>query len=234
MTFDDLNKYTIPTGSTNYVNQEDYSITSTNSDIEIIFRNHKKRLLEIISCYPYVIGCVAWLTDLDILHAMSNMEHVSIIIQKEDFLRPDSVVGDLDWKQKLRLSYESLPSKFTRTNVDGLINILSYRGNTFLDPVRCMGNMNIENTHAFPRMHNKFLVFTHGNDSELCISEDSCVWTGSYNLSATSARSFENVVVIHDKSVSQAYFKEWNQITALSESLDWTSEWSEPEWRIGS
>lgn len=65
--------------------QIDNSVASKCVEIEVIFRNQKEKLLELISDYPYVLGCVAWLTDFDILSEMSKMDHVSIIVQKEDF-----------------------------------------------------------------------------------------------------------------------------------------------------
>jgi len=33
---------------------------------------------------------------------------------------------------------------------------------------------------------------------------------------------------------SSAYADEYGHILALSETLDWNSEWIEPEWRIGT
>ena len=61
-----------------------------------------------------------------------------------------------------------------------------------------------------------------------------CVWTGSYNISQTATKSLENAVVIRDQVIAEAYFNEWSQIMALSEPLDWESEWVAPEWRIGT
>ena len=60
------------------------------------------------------------------------------------------------------------------------------------------------------------------------------VWTGSFNFTNNAERSFENAVVLEEPSIVQAYFKEFQQIAALSEPLDWESEWVEPEWRIGT
>ena len=68
----------------------------------------------------------------------------------------------------------------------------------------------------------------------LGVSDTACVWTGSYNISQTAAKSLENAVVIRDQVIAQAYFNEWSQIMALSEPLDWESEWVAPEWRIGT
>ena len=212
-------------------------------DLEVVFRDQRKRLLELISVYPYVCGGVAWLTDLTVLAAMAAMEHVSIVVQKEDFLRPD-LNSSSNFFKRLREAYDALPTTFGRVSVDGIINELSYGGDPTIDAVRCMGNHNSHKKPAFPRMHNKFLVFTEGfsyecevlNDIDyiLTVSDNACVWTGSCNISNTSTRSLENVVIIHDKTVAQAYYNEWSQITALSEPLDWKSKWCAPEWRIGS
>ena len=226
--------------------QANHSVRVSDCDVEIVFRNQKERLLELIQVYPYVCGCVAWLTDMQVLSAMADMKHVSIIVQKEDFLRPD-LNNSSDFYMNLRKAYESLPTTFGRLWVEGLVGRLSIASDYTLDSIRCMGNHNSDKKPAFPRMHNKFLVFTEGvphfsHESEfwsgldrtLGISDNACVWTGSYNISKTAAKSLENVVIIHDKMVAEMYFNEWSQITALSEPLDWESEWCDPEWRIGT
>jgi hypothetical protein len=59
------------------------------------------------------------------------------------------------------------------------------------------------------------------------------VWTGSFNFSKTATQSFENALYILDRSIVQAYFSEWSQLTALSEPLDWESVSISPEWMIG-
>ncbi len=247
----DLKNYPINTAD-GPVDQEDYSASVIASDcyLEIVFRNQKERLLELIQLYPYVCGCVAWLTDIDVLSAMAdNMEHVSIIVQKEDFLRSD-LNNSSDFYMRLRKAYKALPTEFRRINVAGIVADLSLGGDLTLDPIRCMGNYNSDKELAFPRMHNKFLVFTEGYPHDmfeeellefeneaywtLGISDSACVWTGSYNISNTATKSLENVVIIHNEKVAQAYFDEWNQITALSEPLDWESKWCEPQWRIGT
>lgn len=88
-------------------------------------------------------------------------------------------------------------------------------------------------------MHNKFLVFARSNpewpktDSAPPVIPYA-VWTGSFNVTANATRSFENAVVIRDETVSAAYLKEFGQILALSEPLDWNSDWISPQWRIGT
>ena len=226
------------------LNQEDYSIRISDCDLEVVFRNQKERLLELIRVYPYVCGCIAWLTDTEVLSAMADMKHVSIIVQKEDFLRPD-LSSSSNFPKKLRAAYNALPIEFERYFVEsGIVSRLSVAGDPTMDPVRCVGNHNSNKLPAFPRMHNKFLVFTEGFshkdelgnelDRTLGISDNACVWTGSYNISNTATKSLENAIIIRNKQGAQAYFNEWAQITALSEPLDWESEWCEPEWRIGT
>ena len=95
-------------------------------------------------------------------------------------------------------------------------------------------------------MHNKFLVFAEGvlevepghegeGDPPGNIAwKAQVVWTGSCNLSRLALRSRENAVIIRDPEIVGAYVSEWSRMTALSEPLDWTAEWVEPEWHIGS
>lgn len=59
------------------------------------------------------------------------------------------------------------------------------------------------------------------------------VWTGSFNFSKSATQSFENALYILDPSIIQAYLSEWNQIAALSESLDWDSDVLSPDFMIG-
>ena len=88
-------------------------------------------------------------------------------------------------------------------------------------------------------MHNKFLVFCR---CEAASTEDEPfppvqphkVWTGSYNLSYTAACSWENAVIIDDERIAIAYAREWAQIFAFSEPLNWEDEWCAPEYRLGT
>ena len=59
-------------------------------------------------------------------------------------------------------------------------------------------------------------------------------WTGSFNPTINGTMSRENAVVIESKTVSQFYLEEWQKVFAMSEPLDWSSEWCSPEWRIGT
>lgn len=116
-----------------------------------------------------------------------------------------------------------------------MISELSTGGDISIDAVRCVGNLNREKSPAFPRMHNKFLVFCNIEDREGCeIVEPYAVWSGSFNFTYNAANSLENAVLIRQPEIVKAYYREFGQIMALSEPLNWDSEWSAPEWRIGT
>lgn len=169
------------------------------------------------------------------LQALASCEHVSIVVQKEDFLRPD--LGERPgWAQQLRRLYGELPSPLTRYDLPGLVPSLSYASDPSIAAVRCVGHHNRERKAASPRMHNKFLVFCdHGRDENgdpRLVPRR--VWTGSYNISVNAAASWENAVLIHSTEIADAYALEFGQIMAFSEALDWTSDWVAPEYRIGT
>lgn len=216
---------------------KDNSLSTCGADITVLFRNQKRELIKLIERHNCIVGAVAWLTDKDILAALAKVDHVSIIVQKEDFLRPDIGTGK-SWPEELRAAYRKLRNTTDRFSWPGLLGSLSVSSDPAMTAVRCVGNHNSAKLPAFPRMHNKFLVFGDiKNDDidsgafDLALSK---VWTGSYNLTFNAANSLENAVVIESPDVARAFYDEYCQIFALSEDLDWTSNWCAPEFRIGT
>ena len=207
-------------------------------ETEVVFRSVRDRLLRFIDESPAVVGCVAWLTCPTILRALSSRKMVSLIVQKEDFLKPD-LAASPRWQKELRRLYAALP-KGCRYDVGGLVSALCYCGDSRLDPVRCTGNHNADRNPVHPRMHHKFIVrceerrrLIDGRFERIDL-EPLSVWTGSFNFSKSAGYSLENAVIINNPRIARAYFDEWSQVCALSEPLDWETEWAEPEWRIGS
>lgn len=228
-----LNELGVPTDGDPEA-QVDHGMSAV-AKIDVIFRSQRARLISEIQQSAVVLGCVAWLTDSAVLQALAKCEHVSIIVQKEDFLRPD--LGPRQpWAQNLRQLYGALPSPLTRYDLPGVVPSLSYACDPSIAPVRCVGNHNRDKRAASPRMHNKFLVFCEwGRDRQGAPSlVPRRVWTGSYNISANAAASWENAVLIHSAEIAEAYALEFGQIMAFSEALDWTSDWVAPEYRIGT
>lgn len=208
---------------------KDYSCNS--NEITVVFRNLEEELIRNIRESDYIIGCVAWLTNKKILSEISEKKGVLIIVQKEDFLRPDSD-SPLGWKNILRQRYDGITG-ICRPNFGGLLTEMSYCSSEYINPIRCVGNHNSNKNAVTPRMHNKFIVFCKKEDRQLS-KRGKTVWTGSFNFTENGTNSFENAVIIKNQAIAQAYFNEFCQIAALSEPLDWESPWMAPEWRMGS
>jgi len=195
------------------------------------FRDLPRHLINHINQADVVLGCVAWLTHDEILDAMAGAR-CSLVVQKEDFLRPDMNAAGDRWKARLRDKY---------SHIGGLgrpmvAPDLSYCSDPALDGVRCVGNHNSSRLPAFPRMHNKFVVFAKcriDDNSEYSITPYA-TWTGSFNFTKNGGASLENALYVESQDIAQAYFQEYRHILALSEPLDWESEWVAPQWRIGS
>jgi len=214
----------------------DYSLLSP-SGIHVLFRNLEAELIQRIRSADLVVGCVAWLTSETLLAALAEVpKGVMIVVQKEDFLRPDLDAGS-DWRRRLRMRYEALRQPYERYQWPGLVGNLSICIDSTLQSVRCLGNHNRDKKPAWPRMHHKFLIFcncSYNDDDRGLVVEPRAVWTGSFNLTHNATNSFENAVVLSEPEIVRAYYQEWEQLVALSEPLDWQTDWCAPEWRIGT
>lgn len=221
--------------------QSDYGVASADGKVEVVLKNLTYRLIRLIDQYPASVGCVAWLTNYDILDALARQKQVSMVVQKEDFLRPDMGARS-DWKDTLRRKYNALRcgERYDHSHGNCVVEGLSYCGDPTLEGVRCVGNRNTDKNPAFPRAHHKFIVLgemleekgPHGYPHSTF--KPAAVWTGSFNFTVNAGNSFENAVILREPKLVDAFYQEWAQIVALSEPLDWTSEWVAPEWRIGS
>ncbi len=223
--------------------------------VEAHFRNLEDKLVGEIRKADYVVGCVAWLTNEKILNALALIQGAALVVQKEDFLRPDIKTFTVpEFTKKLRRQYARIKNPLCRFSFPGLMGKLSYCNDPTFDAIRCVGNHNKDKSPAAPRMHNKFVVFcrviptlpepeggSRGSpewdayykslDNQL---EPIAVWTGSFNFTLNANNSLENAVIIRHPDFAWAYYNEWAQIMALSEPLDWDEPWVAPQWRIGS
>lgn len=234
---DDLNKYQLSNDGNFNKKFEDNSIDSE-AEFKVYFRGIEQHLLTHIQRADAVFGAVAWLTSYRLLDALALVDHVSIVVQKEDFLRPD-ISSKSNFKETLKEKYSNLKCELDRYSFDNILSSVSVSSSPQIDPIRCVGNHNIDKKPAFPRMHNKFLVFANveedeGGFSSLYKISPYAVWTGSFNLTQNATMSLENALYLTNKKIVRAYFNEFGQIAAMSEPLDWTTSWIEPEWRIGT
>lgn len=238
-----LHKIGVQTDGNETVAQQDYSINNERASIQVYFKDLENHLIKHIEEADVVVGCVAWLTSKPILKALALKDAVAIVIQKEDFLKPD-INAKKGWKDKLHKLYWSLPHGLERhdkilKDLDTTLFDMSCCGDPGIESVRCVGNHNSEEIISFPRSHHKFLIFckNKNRNDEYNPSikwKPYKIWTGSYNLTQNANMSFENAIVLNNKSIIKAYFQEWAQIEALSEPLEWGSKWCKPEWRIGT
>lgn len=202
--------------------------------VEPIFQDLEQRLVDEIDKADAVIGCMAWLTNERVLAAMSHKHFVSFLVQKEDWLRPDS---DGWCRQKMHALYANLPPSEGRWVAE-----VGYNSGTDFDlaPVRCVG-ITGERRSAMPRMHHKFMVFGRihidaGSDDfpETQRFEPTSVWTGSFNATQNGTNSFENAVILRSAEMAEIYTQEWRALFGVSEPLNWSSEWVQPEYRFGT
>jgi len=236
----DLNKSLISVENSGCIEPlKNLNCASKNGDIEVYFKNIEEELIKKINNADIILGCVAWFTNEKILRALAKKDGVSIIVQKEDFLRPD--IGKQDnWRYHLNDLYCSLKGlcRYDEGLNGSTICCMSSAGDPALDPIRCVGNHNSDKKPAFPRMHNKFIIFCVKIPSSGDFEENNyfkyAVWTGSFNFTKNASNSFENALYVTDQNIVNAYFEEYGQIAALSEPLNWEHDWIEPEFRIGT
>ena len=215
---------------------QDYSMTKGN--VSVHFRNLSSVLVKYIEAADAVVGCVAWLTHKDILSARSK-KRCSIIVQKEDFLRPDTGENPTAFKTVLRQRYAQLKPALERHELFGVAPMLNTCSMPEIEPIRCVGMLNTENLSAFPRCHHKFAVFCHTEapapeDSFIRTLKPYAVWTGSFNFTDNGTNCLENGIYIEDAGIARAFAKEHSQILALSEPLDWMQDYFAPQYRIGT
>ena len=228
---------------------------------EVVFRNHEKRLIELImeKVDGFIFCAVAWFTNYNILDALAEAVgrgvYVAVVVQKEDFLRPDRKEKYESFKATLRRKYDALDMVDTYEFVQRYLCVLAQDAisdcdgylydyssiSGLISAVRCVGNHNVDKSSSFPRMHHKFFVF---GDKFTVPCEDTImdggefeehetlvprmVWTGSFNASVTACRSFENAVIIEGGAEAKKYAQEFSLMFMISEPLDWTSDWIAP------
>lgn len=182
---------------------------------QVFFNGLEEKLIEKINQYPVVVGCVAWLTNENILEALADKDKVSIIIQKEDFLRPDSG----SWSgEKLRRLYQALPNGVEVGDIPDVNVACGWQ----TAPIRWAGVTTESRLKAQPRMHHKFLVFCEQEKpNNGCFGRliPKAVWTGSFNLTHNATNSIENALFLTGFDVVNRYFLEWQHVFLISEDI---------------
>lgn len=226
------------------LNGFEVSVHSDIKEVATITGNLEQALAGWIRNADFVFCCFAWLTNYRVLDALASTKYgCQVVVQKEDFLRPDSNHTASSYRT-LRDKYGKLKCQFSRCDLPSIAGELSVCSDDVVQAVRCAGVANTDRRRAAPRMHHKFAVacrcvMTQFSDSwggrhDRVEFHPYAIWTGSFNPTSNGTRSRENAVVIESESAASSYLEEWAKVFAVSEQLDWNSEWIAPEWRIGT
>jgi hypothetical protein len=183
--------------------------------------------LKYITASEFVLGCMAWVNDRDILQAMSLKKGVALLLQKERWLHNPREQWQYD-KLELYNNIRGIPFEAMPWPLSGVMQggIGATAGPLAMPPVRMLGDS--RDTKGRPLMHNKFLIFCRGPNKP----EPYAVWTGSTNLTFTARRSLENAVIVFDKRMAQSYMQYFCQLYARAEELSSTSATPYQDWII--
>lgn len=152
--------------------QEDYSVKGESA--EVVLRNHAQRCIEMIRNSDTVLGCIAWITHPEILDALAEplqwsgeRRKVQIIVNKEDFLRPDYTdkvsLNETSFYNELRSKYDRLGCGVNTYLEVGRRFVETGTGwncNLEVESLRCVG-LSLKRRWS-PKMHHKFAVFMRG------------------------------------------------------------------------
>jgi hypothetical protein len=177
----------------------------TGAMVRPVFRNIENELIEQIRKHDIIVGCVAWLTSIPILQALQG-KSVQIVVQQEDWLRPDSTEWSLSRQRSL---YQSL------SGLNNFYAAASYCCYFDIQPIRLSGKPKTKD-RSNPRMHHKFVLFGTDKPGGDANRSFDLLWTGSYNFTANAAKSLENGLFVRSKEVVDAYFMEWRQVLLSS------------------
>lgn len=208
----------------------DHSTTNDESDVnqqvDVVLRNLKHHLLDYIRDSSLVFGCVAWLSDDDIIFQMGG-KGLGVVVQRDSFneslIRSYSLIPC----PRLQLNQSKLSEIVFDFNDESDPIVVNQLMNQRLGEVRCIGyplnqlNQSALNT-GVPLMHHKFLISSSNFSiigSELRVKVDA-VWTGSFNFTTNGNRSLENAVILKQAKVLRAYVGEFiNLFFSCSEAL---------------
>ncbi len=177
--------------------------------VKFMLSDLKTHLLEWISKQECVVGCVAWLTNKEILEALPKK--CCIVMQKEDWLRPDY---DGSHPAQYSKNLYTGPSSLYRQDFSGLdcMNSSCYKP---IDKFRLFG-VAVEGKYGRPLMHHKFMIGMESyNEKKVCeIGEYEnrryrpiSVWAGSFNMSKGSVRNCD-MTFIAGSEVAAFFYNE--------------------------
>jgi hypothetical protein len=185
------------------------------TEVRPIFRDIESALIEEISKSDVVVGCVAWLTNRNILQALQGRAS-QFVVQVEDWLRPDSDNTTLAEARHLIKTLTPL-HRWQTGYMTGIAD-------GFISPLRISGEPAVKNRNT-PRMHHKFAVFGNYADEDdhpYGRFDFHTVFTGSFNWTRNATNSLENGVFMKGEVV-EAYHREWYEVMLSARAI--REEW---------
>ena len=156
-----------------------------------------------------MLGCVAWLSNVEVLKSLKTLDCCAFIVGYEKYLIKDETSKG-KWPEKMRSSYRQLnPVPFNKFN--GRL----FKEDGLLDSVKYIGFSGMKRVY----MHNKFMIFGDVKDGKI---NPACVWTGSVNFSQNTDKLLDNAVLIHDKTIVKCYYDLFQELSTFSESFDYS------------
>lgn len=219
---------------------------SAEATVTAYFDQLEATIIKYIDASQYVIGCAAWLTNHNIIEALTKIKGVKIVINKEEYLNSKIITSNNFFYTKLREKYDNisdmfgLPCECCNTNVGTeTIHVRACKSKcacTHNAPIvrlnSCSTFTKFSNgqirqkpgailtcgiVNSPSKMHHKFLIFFDDKFETLG------VWTGSYNFSSNSNSCIENGLYIRDKGTIQSYIDEFFLIYEFAEPYNWQS-----------
>lgn len=192
-----------------------------------------------------VVGCVAWLSNKDILAALQHCARVLLIVNREDYRVNYGRGGMLEAYKKLPKF--DMPLSIAFSHLDSVLNVLETNrvgGKSKYSSVRAFGNPGFAKGRGGSSgglEHCKYLVFfksacykrhdsskpwvheidaeagTNADDYEYQYKEVPCaVWTGSMNMTKASETNHENAVFIEDSHIATGFFHDFSNTFMVS------------------
>lgn len=155
-----------------------------------------------------IVGCIAWLTNNELIDALSLAKRVAIIVNDEDY----STWG---FGTVTKEKYQKLPA-FNRRfesvwgdKIETPLNMLDH----VYEQVRCFGSGKMMNSI----LHTKTLVICDDNDIPRW------TWMGSMNFTSNSTNNIENAIFIDNQQIALSCFFNFSNIFIQSKPLRFSS-----------
>ncbi len=177
--------------------------------VEHVFNDHESRLVELIAGYKAAVGCVAWVNNDRLLEALSQLDAVTIVVQKELDLAPTDLGPSELYDGYLRLR------PFITTQISDRF------GAALPVSVRCFG---VTGKDARAKMHHKFLVLGDRDAEGSFIPQ--IVWSGSSNFTENATQSLDDATIFYDSFSAMQFTWRFCRILLLSEPLDFNGAFS--------